>query len=88
MALNFKKPLQPYLNSCVQLWAPQYKKDLKLLERIQRRAVKMVKGLERKPYEKQLRAFVLFNLKKRLSRGLSTINSFLRKGRLLLYGHQ
>lgn len=48
----------------------------------------MVKSLERKPYEKQLRAFGLFNLKKRLSRGLSVVNSFLRRGRLLFYGDQ
>jgi len=41
-----------------QLWATQYKKDIKLLERIQRRGV--VKGPEGKTYEKWLKSFALF----------------------------
>lgn len=64
-----KSHVRPILEYGFQIWNPYFKKDIDLLERVQRSFTKVPRSLKRKSYEDRLKVLNLTTLKERRDRG-------------------
>src|SRR6218665_2524801 len=67
----YKTLVRPQLEYCIQVWSPYLKQDMEKLEKVQRRATKMIQGYKYMylSYEEKLIMCGLTTLEKRRSRG-------------------
>jgi len=65
----YKGFIRPHLEYAIQTWSPYQKGDIEHLEKVQRRAIRLVKGYRKFSYEERLRKLGLTTLQTRRLRG-------------------
>ena len=65
----YKMYVRPIVESSVQVWNPWLRRDIDHIEKIQRRATKLVSGIGSKPYDERLKICKLTTLEERRLRG-------------------
>ena len=61
--------IRPHLEYAQQAWSPYLRKDINLLESVQRRATKLLDSIAHKTYEDRLKFLNLYSIEDRLRRG-------------------
>jgi len=61
----YKNLVRPHLEYCCQMWCPYLKKDIKLIEGVQRRATKLIDDVKYLSYDERLTRLGLTRLDKR-----------------------
>ena len=64
MLLLYKSLVRPHLDYCIQVWRPYLQKDIDILEKVQRRATRMVEGFKGLSHEERLKRLHLTTLEK------------------------
>ncbi|XP_038064885.1 uncharacterized protein LOC119735252 [Patiria miniata] len=68
-AVLYKTYIRLHLEYCVQAWNPGLRKDIHTLEKVQRRATKLVPAVRHLSYPDMLEALDLYSLEQRRTRG-------------------
>ena len=66
----YKSLVRPRLEFCIQAWSPYFRNDIDVLERVQRRATKLIEGYGKLSYTDILCRTKLIPLEKRRVRGI------------------
>jgi len=65
--LMYSTFIRPHLEYAIQVWSPYKRRDIGCLEKVQRRATKLVKGLKNCSYEVRLAKLVLTDAEEEIS---------------------
>lgn len=65
--------LREYLECCVQICGPGYKRNVDILEQVQQKCTRMIKWQNNFSHENRLKEWSLFSLEKRVLRGILSL---------------